>query len=94
MAVNPETTEEHTTKLEIQTNIPITEPNTEPETTRTSTTTTPQIMTTTTISPYLIIDFCPAAAKTIDCSASGQFVYFVDAFYGVSDQLPPVCEYK
>ena len=50
--------------------------------------------TTTTISPYLTIDFCPGAAKTIDCSASGQLVYFVDAFYGVSDQIPAVCEYK
>jgi hypothetical protein len=93
MAVNPETTEEHTTKLEIQTNIPITEPNTEPETTSTTT----QIITispTTTISSYLIIDFCPGAAKTIDCSASGGLVYFVDAFYGVSDQVPAVCEYK
>jgi hypothetical protein len=57
-------------------------------------TTTTSTLSTTTISPYLTMDFCPGAAKTIDCSASGELVYFVDAFYGVSDQVPAVCEYK
>ena len=57
-------------------------------------TNTPTNFNITTFSPYLIMDFCPGAAKTIDCSASGEFVYFVDAFYGVSDQVPAVCEYK
>jgi hypothetical protein len=60
----------------------------------TSTTTTPQVVTTTTIGSYLVIEFCPGAAKTIDCSAIGDFVYIVDAFYGASDQVPAVCEYK
>ena len=40
------------------------------------------------------MEFCPGVAKTIDCSASGDFVFIVDAFHGVSDQVPAVCEYK
>ena len=43
---------------------------------------------------FQFMDFCPGAAKTIDCSTSGEFVFIVDAFHGVSDQVPAVCEYK
>ena len=42
----------------------------------------------------LFFNFCPGFGKTIDCSAYGGFVYIADAFYGVSDQVPAVCEYK
>ena len=39
-------------------------------------------------------DFCPGVGKSIDCSASGDFVYLTDAFYGVSKETPAVCVYK
>ena len=44
--------------------------------------------------PNFVMEFCPGVAKTIDCSASGDFIYVIDAFYGVSDQVPAICEYK
>ena len=40
------------------------------------------------------VDICPGLAKTIDCSATEDFVYLTDAFYGVSSDTPAVCEYK
>ena len=49
---------------------------------------------TTTNSPYLIMEFCPGVGAFINCSATNDFVYVVDAFYGVSDQDPVVCSYK
>ena len=39
------------------------------------------------------IEFCPGIAKTIDCSVTNNFVYIIDAFYGVSDENPAVCLY-
>jgi hypothetical protein len=40
------------------------------------------------------IDFCTGTSKTIDCSATGDFIYLTDAFYGVSSEKPAVCVYK
>ena len=65
---------------------------TEPILTSTSTSTTTPISTT--LAPFLSVEFCPGSAKNIDCSASGDFVYILDAFFGVSDQEPAICEYK
>ena len=81
---------------EIQTNIPIIETTTLSASTNSHITSDHEstYILTTTISPYLTMDFCPGAAKTIDCSASGELVYILDAFYGASDQVPAVCEYK
>ena len=60
-------------------------------------TTSSNLMNNTTYNPNnqsLFIDFCPGISQTIDCLASGNFVYILDAFHGVSDQVPSVCEYK
>ena len=40
------------------------------------------------------VDICPGVTKTIDCSATENFIYLKDAFYGVSSDTPAVCEYK
>jgi hypothetical protein len=40
------------------------------------------------------MDFCPGVGKNIDCSATGDFIYLIDAFYGISSETPAVCVYK
>ena len=75
----------------------LTELTTKPYITLSATTTlastTTAISTTLAPSVSFSIQFCPGTAKTIDCSASGDFVYIMDAFYGVSDQVPVNCTY-
>jgi hypothetical protein len=56
--------------------------------------TTISVSTTLRPSSSLSIDFCVGVAKTIDCSATGNFVYLTDAFYGVSEISPPACAYR
>ena len=53
-----------------------------------STFTTPNITLT------LFEDFCPGTRKTLDCSSVGGKVELIDAFYGISSEMPPVCVYK
>ena len=40
------------------------------------------------------MDFCPGVGKNIDCSATGDFIYLTDAFYGISSETPAICVYK
>ena len=39
-------------------------------------------------------DFCPGIGKNLDCSATSNFIYLTDAFYGISSETPVVCVYK
>ena len=49
---------------------------------------------TTNITLNLFEDFCPGDTKTLDCSSVGGKVELIDAFYGISSEMPPVCVYK
>ena len=80
------------------TNKPSEEPSINPTDPQQTTTTSFKntTLTTTTLPPIssLFMDFCPGVGKNIDCSATGDFIYLTDAFYGISSETPAACVYK